>query len=53
MTKRQKEYIEFIEEFTYGKFTGNPNSNSDISAFIHRFGELAKLNAMDPWQLQY
>ena len=53
MTGRQKEYIEFIEEFSSVRFTGNPNSNADISKYIKANKEIAHLNAMSPWQRQY
>lgn len=53
MTQRQKDYIEFIEEFSSTKFTGNPDSQKDISAYINANAEQAKMNSMDSWQLKY
>lgn len=53
MTSRQKEYIEFIQEFSGVKFTGNPNSNTDISKYIKANKALAELNSMSSWELQY
>ena len=53
MTQKQKEYIEFIEEFSDGRFSGNPDNNSDISEFINKYKETAHLNSMSNWQRQY
>lgn len=53
MTQKQKEYIEFIKEFSSVKFTGNPDSQKDISAYINANAEIAKMNSMDSWQLNY
>lgn len=49
MTQRQKEYVEFIEEFSGVKFTGNPNSNTDISDYINRNKDKALLANASSW----
>jgi hypothetical protein len=51
MTTKQKEYIEFIEEFSGVRFKGNPNSNKDISEYINNNKEKAKLASTDNWAI--
>lgn len=52
MTDKQKAYIEYIEDFSGVKFTGNPNSNADISAYIKQNKELADLASTPSWILR-
>ena len=49
MTQKQREYIDFIEEFSGIKFTGNPNSNTDISNYINKNKDKAKLISTSNW----
>ena len=51
MTTKQKEYIEFIEEFSGVKFKGNHNSNKDISEYINSNKEKAKLASAYNWAI--
>ena len=51
MTQKQKEYIEFIEEFSGIKFSGNADNNAEISAYINANKEKAMLASMDNWRL--
>lgn len=53
MTEKQKAYIEYIEEFSGVKFTGNPESNSDISEYIRKNKELADLASTSKWCLNH
>lgn len=55
MTLRQKEYIEFIEEYSGVPFTGNPESEEDISAYIKQFAQVAQVlhQASDEWGCKY
>lgn len=51
MTQKQKEYIEFIEEFSGVKFIGDPNNNTDISEYINKNKEKASLASTSNWNL--
>lgn len=51
MTTKQREYIEFIEEFSGVRFDGNPNSHKDISEYINNNKEMAMLASADNWSL--
>ncbi len=51
MTNKQKQYIEYLEEFSHDRFTGDPNNQKDVSDFINRNKEIARLNSLDSWQL--
>lgn len=51
MTDKQKAYIEYIEEFSGVKFTGNPNSNAEISEYIRANKASADLKSTSTWCL--
>ena len=51
MTQIQREFIEFIEEFSGVKFTGNPDNNKDISNYINTNKEKAALASLSNWCL--
>ena len=53
MTDKQKRYIEYIEEFSGVQFTGNPNSNADISAYINKNKAKADLASTPNWCLTH
>ena len=51
MTQKQKDYIEFIEEFSCVHFKGNPNNQSNISDYINKNAPIAILKSSDNWAL--
>jgi len=52
MTQKQREYIEYIEEFSGVKFTGDKNNNSDISKYINENRTKADLQSASNWALK-
>lgn len=50
-TEKQLDYIEFIQEFSGFQFEGT--TRKEASEFIDRYKDLANLNSLDTWQLNY
>jgi hypothetical protein len=44
LTNKQKEYFDFIKEWSPNKFNGNPNNYKDVCDYITRNKEAAHSN---------